>query len=328
MDTITINSTTEQSVKFSFKEKISQRIKQNDGHGNNNITATQIDKVSFKFKLHIETETKVQIETQAGVFNVSQSSSFDLSFKFKSKSITTLIQGEAKEQVGDNGFFGVDETANRILNLATGDANDNDETLGIARDAVLKGFSEAEEVSGGALPQISHDTLNKVLAKIDDKIRINQNSILFSNNINGLQIDKFSFKFKLHIETETKAQIETQAGIFNVSQSSSFDLSFKFKSKSITTLTQGEAKEQVGDNGFFGVDETANRILNLATGDANDNDEKLRIARDAVLKGFREAEAIFGGALPQISHDTLNKVLEGIDDKIREQGGSVVEIYA
>jgi len=56
--------------------------------------------------------------------------------------------------------------------------------------------------------------------------------------------------------------------------------------------------------------------------------EKLQAARDAVLKGFKDAEAVFGGKLPDISYKTLDKLIEMIDAKISALGGSVVDLKA
>ena len=45
-------------------------------------------------------------------------------------------------------------------------------------------------------------------------------------------------------------------------------------------------------------------------------------------KAFKDAEAVFGGKLPDISYKTLDKLLEMIDAKISALGGSVVDLKA
>ena len=107
----------------------------------------------------------------------------------------------------------------------------------------------------------------------------------------------------------------TQAGIKNFLDSGSIDLSkLIYNGKSITELSQPEAEALISDDGYFGVDNTALRISNFAAAQAGDDLEKLQTARDAVLKGFREAEDLFGGTLPDISYQTINKALELIDE--------------
>jgi len=57
-----------------------------------------------------------------------------------------------------------------------------------------------------------------------------------------------------------------------------------------------------------------------------DDLERLKAGREGVLRGFKEAEKSWNGSLPDISHETLAKSLEAIDEKIRELGGSVVDL--
>jgi hypothetical protein len=95
-----------------------------------------------------------------------------------------------------------------------------------------------------------------------------------------------------------------------------------------TELSQDEAKALISEDGYFGVKNTAQRIYDFVAGNAGEDPEKLQVARDAVLKGFKDAEAVFGGKLPDISYKTLDKLLEMIDAKISALGGSVVDLKA
>jgi hypothetical protein len=45
-----------------------------------------------------------------------------------------------------------------------------------------------------------------------------------------------------------------------------------------------------------------------------------------VQKGFQDAEQAWGGKLPEISYQTLNKALERIDARIQELGGALVDV--
>ena len=44
--------------------------------------------------------------------------------------------------------------------------------------------------------------------------------------------------------------------------------------------------------------------------------------------GFKEAEKMWGGQLPDISYETLNRALEAIDQQLRQAGAPVVDIAA
>jgi hypothetical protein len=143
------------------------------------------------------------------------------------------------------------------------------------------------------------------------------------------QVNRLIIKMHLNIKIDSKEHIGAQAGIKKHTESTGIDLSkLIYNGKPITDLSQDEAKALISEDGFFGVKNTAQRIFDFAVKMAGDDPERLQAARDAVLKGFKEAENIFGGTLPDISHETINKVLELIDEKIRGLGGSVLDVKA
>ncbi|MFO7911263.1 MAG: hydrogenase-4 component G [Desulfotignum sp.] len=86
------------------------------------------------------------------------------------------------------------------------------------------------------------------------------------------------------------------------------------------------AADLLGENGYWGVKETSRRISEFVLKGAGDDLERLKAGRDGMRKGFKEAEKAWGGTLPDISHATMEKALQAIDEKIRDLGGSVVEI--
>jgi len=143
------------------------------------------------------------------------------------------------------------------------------------------------------------------------------------------QVNKLIVELNLNIKVESKDRFGTQAGIKAFSGSAGIDLSqLTYNGKPITELSQDEANALISEDGYFGVKNTAQRIFDFAVQNAGDNPEKLQVARDAVLKGFKEAENAFGGSLPDISHKTLDKLLGMIDEKIRALGGSVLDVKA
>jgi len=143
------------------------------------------------------------------------------------------------------------------------------------------------------------------------------------------QVNKLIIEMHFSIEIETKVHIESQAGVQKLDESSGFDLSqLSYNGKPITDLSQDEAKALISEDGALGVKNTAQTIFDFAVKLAGDDIEKLQIARDAVIKGFKEAENLFGGKLPDISYKTINKVLELLDEKISGLGGSVVDVTA
>ncbi|HIP13256.1 MAG TPA: hypothetical protein EYG97_00185 [Arcobacter sp.] len=94
-----------------------------------------------------------------------------------------------------------------------------------------------------------------------------------------------------------------------------------YEGKPITELTKEEASELVGENGFFGVEQTSGRVANFVLGFSGDDLEKLQAGRSGIVQGFEDATKMWGGELPEISYQTQKRTLEIIDAKIAELKG-------
>jgi hypothetical protein len=81
----------------------------------------------------------------------------------------------------------------------------------------------------------------------------------------------------------------------------------------ISELTQEEAVELIAEDGYFGVEQTSDRIVDLAIAAAGGDTSKLDAIKEGVEKGFNEALQAFNGWLPDISYDTYDAVMEKLD---------------
>ncbi len=61
---------------------------------------------------------------------------------------------------------------------------------------------------------------------------------------------------------------------------------------------------------------------------AGDDVDKLRAGREGILRGFQEAESMWGGKLPDISYETINKAVEMIDQRLGSLGVSILDSNA
>ena len=104
--------------------------------------------------------------------------------------------------------------------------------------------------------------------------------------------------------------------------------SIGYEGKPITQLSQSEASDLVSDNGFFGIANTADRISNFIISAAGDDLQKLEAGKEGMLRGFKEAEKIWGGELPEISQKTIEKATQAVDKRISELGGNVLSVQA
>lgn len=82
----------------------------------------------------------------------------------------------------------------------------------------------------------------------------------------------------------------------------------------ISTISPEEAQELIADDGYFGVEKTAERIFTFAVGMAGGDPARLEAIREGVTNGFQEALDAFGGWLPDISYDTFDTVMKKLDD--------------
>ena len=82
--------------------------------------------------------------------------------------------------------------------------------------------------------------------------------------------------------------------------------------------TQARAKELIGEDGYFGVQKTMERIMDFAKALAGSNpDEKtIEKLRDGVQKGFHSVAKLFGGfdKLPEVTRNTYDAVMKAFDD--------------
>lgn len=78
-------------------------------------------------------------------------------------------------------------------------------------------------------------------------------------------------------------------------------------------ITQEEAAELVSDDGYFGVEQTSDRIVDFAIGIAGGDPSRIDAIKAGVEKGFQEALEAFGGELPEISYQTYDAVFEKLD---------------
>lgn len=88
----------------------------------------------------------------------------------------------------------------------------------------------------------------------------------------------------------------------------------------ISTLTPEQAKDLVSDDGYFGVKQTSDRMFEFAVQMAGTDPARMAEVRKGLEKGFKEAEKVFGGTLPDISYDTMDAVLEKLQ-KYEEENG-------
>ena len=81
----------------------------------------------------------------------------------------------------------------------------------------------------------------------------------------------------------------------------------------LSEISREEAQSLIEDDGYFGVEQTSDRIVDFAVGLSGDDPSRLDAIKQGVEQGFQEALDAFGGWLPDISYATYNTVMEKLD---------------
>jgi len=86
----------------------------------------------------------------------------------------------------------------------------------------------------------------------------------------------------------------------------------------IAEISPQEAQELIADDGYFGVEQTSDRIFQFAVGIAGGDPSRIDAIKEGIDKGFNQALDAFGGWLPDISYDTYDAVMEKLDNWVSE----------
>lgn len=90
----------------------------------------------------------------------------------------------------------------------------------------------------------------------------------------------------------------------------------------VDAKTAGEAKAAISEDGYWGVNQTADRMFEFAKACAGDDADKMEEMMNAFEKGFKQAEKMWGGKLPDISYQTYDKMHEKYDSYKAELAGT------
>jgi len=91
------------------------------------------------------------------------------------------------------------------------------------------------------------------------------------------------------------------------------DEMWKFLAKGEFTVSadvKAQAEADIAEDGYWGVEQTSDRILDFAKALAGNDPEKAEEMLEAFKKGFKEATKTWGDELPDISQKTYDAVME------------------
>jgi hypothetical protein len=167
-----------------------------------------------------------------------------------------------------------------------------------------------------SLRQHNNKNLNRLAEKqvnIQEPVQQRKDSVTISYN----KEVSTTYESSLTIQTgDTQDQYNLLRGLVaNMLKEQGIDVKIANGDQEIdlNTISQEEAVELIADDGYFGIKQTSDRIVDFAIAAAGGDTSKLAAIKEGVEKGFSDALQAFGGTLPDISYDTFDAVMEKLD---------------
>ena len=88
----------------------------------------------------------------------------------------------------------------------------------------------------------------------------------------------------------------------------------------VDAATKAQAEKDIAEDGYWGVEQTSDRIIDFAKALTGGDPSKIEEMREAFKKGYKMAEQTWGGKLPDISQRTYDAVMEKFDKMAEEAG--------
>lgn len=115
------------------------------------------------------------------------------------------------------------------------------------------------------------------------------------------------------LKTLVNSMLKTQYSKYVKAMPSS-NIGAYFANLDVDDATRAQAQQDISDTGYWGVEQTAGRILDFAKAIAGDDPDKLNEMKAAVEKGFKLASDMWGGSMPSITGQTYDRVMQGFDE--------------
>jgi len=168
-------------------------------------------------------------------------------------------------------------------------------------------------------------------------VNINQNNSVIKSNytekISSDDVKEIRAEITKNAQSMMMQSTSVQASVANKADSfeqqyndfKTFLSDIGYEGKAIAELSQEEATDLVSEDGIFGIDKTSTRIAEFVINGAGGDEDKMRAGREGILQGFKDAEEMWGGKLPEISQKTMEKALEMVDMAMNDLGFPILD---
>ena len=105
-----------------------------------------------------------------------------------------------------------------------------------------------------------------------------------------------------------------QAEKFDLATGTNLAATFREIAGKVDQQTIDDAKASVAEDGYWGVNQTSDRLVSMAIALAGGDTDKADTMMAAIEKGYKQATKAWGEDLPQICQDTMDATRQKMDD--------------
>ncbi|MCJ8326676.1 MAG: hydrogenase-4 component G [Campylobacterales bacterium] len=192
--------------------------------------------------------------------------------------------------------------------------------VNLEQNPYVKAFANNVNEAYSKVQDNNSAEMQKTEAKNDSAFNVNISSENVLNYLNSKALEQSNYNSNAQGLLDKLLSGNTEALDF-LSGKDAWNSNLKeigYDGKAITELSSSEAKGLLAKGGFFSIDETSLRVSSFVISLSDNNIDALQESRKGIVQGFKEAEKMWGGELPEISYQTQEKTLEIIDKKIAE----------
>lgn len=96
----------------------------------------------------------------------------------------------------------------------------------------------------------------------------------------------------------------------SITSATDYLMALKNGTLEVDEATAKQAQEDIGEDGYWGVEQTSERLVSFAKALAGDDPAKADMMLEAIEKGFKEATKTWGDDLPELCQKTLEATRE------------------
>ncbi len=166
-------------------------------------------------------------------------------------------------------------------------------------------------------PEDTNDT--KEAAKTDQGKSSDKDGVIYEKS----QADRTAIVQKMRSETEQRKQqlvnmvqkmLTGQAGAYGKATGNDIWKMLSDGNFTVDAATKAQAQKDIGEDGYWGVKQTSQRLFDFASALAGDDADKMKEMQKAIEKGFKQAEKAWGRELPSICSETMVATKKLFDD--------------